>query len=94
MKIIKTNGKLEDFSPNKILNRIKKQGEGLNIDCDILAQSVIGQIKDGITTNEIDEIIISEALGKIVLDSDYSFFAAKIKMSKDFRKTNKNRFSF
>ena len=94
MKIIKTNNKEEDFSPNKILNRIKKQGEGLNVDCDILAQSVIGQIKDGITTNEIDEIIISEALGKIVLDSDYSFFAARIKMSKDFRKTNKNRFSF
>jgi len=94
MKIIKTNGKEEDFSPNKILNRIKKQAEGLNIDCDTLAQSVISQIKDGITTNEIDDIIISESLGKIILDSDYSFFAAKIKMSKDFRKTNKNKFAF
>jgi ribonucleoside-diphosphate reductase alpha subunit len=94
MKIIKTNGKEESFSPNKILNRIKKQGEGLNVDCDTLTQSVIGQIKDGITTNEIDEIIISEALGKIVLDSDYSFFAARIALTRDFRKTNKNRFSF
>lgn len=94
MDIIKANGKVESFSPQKILNRIKKQGEGLNVDCDALAQSVIGQIRDGITTNEIDEIIISESLGKIVLDSDYSFFAARISMSKDFRKTNKNRFSF
>jgi ribonucleoside-diphosphate reductase alpha subunit len=94
MKIIKTNGKEESFSPNKILNRIKKQGEYLNIDCDTLTQSVIGQIKDGITTNEIDEIIISEALGKIVLDSDYSFFAARIALTRDFRKTNKNRFPF
>jgi ribonucleoside-diphosphate reductase alpha subunit len=94
MKILKTNGKYEDFAPQKILNRIKKQGEGLNVDCDIVAQSVIGQIKDGITTNEIDEIIISESLGKIVLDSDYSFFAARIAMTRDFRKTNKNRYSF
>lgn len=94
MDIVKANGKVESFSPNKILNRIKKQGEGLNVDCDILAQSVIGQIRDGITTTEIDEIIISEALSKIVLDSDYSFFAARISMSKDFRKTNKNRFPF
>src|SRR5690606_13293868 len=86
--------KYEDFSPQKILNRIKKQGENLNVDCDILAQSVIGQIKDGITTTEIDDIIISESLGKIILDSDYSFFASRIAMSRDFRKTNKNRFSF
>lgn len=94
MKILKTNGKYEDFAPQKILNRIKKQGENLNVDCDIVAQSVIGQIKDGITTNEIDEIIISESLGKIVLDSDYSFFAARIAMTRDFRKTNKNKYSF
>jgi ribonucleoside-diphosphate reductase alpha subunit len=94
MNIIKANGKVESFLPNKILNRIKKQGNNLNIDCDTLTQSVIAQIRDGITTNEIDEIIISEALSKIVLDSDYSFFAARIKMSKDFRKTNKNKFSF
>ena len=94
MNILKANGKVESFSPNKILNRIKKQGENLNIDCDILAQSVISQIRDGITTNEIDEIIISEALAKIILDVDYSFFAARIAMSKDFRKTNKNRYSF
>lgn len=94
MRILKTNGKEEDFSPQKILNRIKKQGEGLNVDCDVIAQSVIGQIKDGITTTEIDDIIISESLGKIILDSDYSFFASRITMTRDFRKTNKNRFSF
>jgi len=94
MKIIKKSGAEMDFSPNKILNRIKKASEELDVDCDKLAQSVISQIKDGITTTEIDEIIISESLAKITLNNDYSFFASNIAMSRDFRVNKKNKFPF
>lgn len=83
-----------DFSPNKILNRIKKASENLDIDYDKLAQLVISQIKDGITTTEIDEIIISESLSKVTLNNDYSFFASNIAMSRDFRTSKKNKYLF
>ena len=94
MVIVKKNGQEESFAPQKVLNRIKKSAEGLNIDCDVLAQAVISQIKDKMTTNEVDELIISESLSKITTNNDYSFFASNIAMSRDFRTTRKNKFDF
>ena len=94
MVIVKKNGQEESFAPQKVLNRIKKSAEGLNIDCDVLAQAVISQIKDKMTTNEVDELIISESLSKITTNNNYSFFASNIAMSRDFRTTRKNRFAY
>lgn len=94
MDIVKKNGSVEGFNPLKVLNRIKKSAEGLDIDYDKLAQSVISQIKDGMTTVEVDELIISESLAKVTLNNDYSFFASNIAMSRDFRNTRKGKFDF
>lgn len=94
MNIVKKNGTVEGFNPLKVLNRIKKSAEGLDIDYDKLAQSVISQIKDGMTTVEVDELIISESLAKVTLNNDYSFFASNIAMSRDFRNIRKGKFDF
>lgn len=94
MQIIKKNGKTEDFNPSKILNRIKKASSELDIDYDKLAQIVISQVKDGMSTTEVDDLIISEGLSNITLNNDYSFFASNIAMSRDFRNIKKNKYEF
>ena len=94
MIIVKKNGQQENFAPQKVLNRVKKAADGLDIDCDILAQAVISQIKDGMTTIEVDELMVSECLSKVITNNDYSFFAANIAITRDFRTTRKNKFDF
>ena len=66
MKVVKRDGSLEDVSFDKVINRIKllcqgttKQGQRigptLSIDPIRIAQKVINEIRDGITTHELDE---------------------------------------
>ena len=59
MYVTKRNGQLETVSFDKILKRIKKAGQEVNlhkIHYASLAMKVIDQIYDKITTNKIDEL--------------------------------------
>lgn len=89
MKIIKRNGKVQSFSPNKILARIKTQAKGLNIDTDGLFKEVIPLINDNVTTTEIDEIIAFKSADKIIVHSDYSLLGGRILLSRQSKLINK-----
>jgi len=82
MKIIKKDGSSQNFNPNKVLTRIKRtvKSSNLGIDSDKLSQKVIPQIQDGMTTNDIDNLIIIEALGSVYLHPDYSMLASAIEI--------------
>ena len=56
MHVIKRNGKLEDISFDKILQRVRKIGNqfSLQIPYSILVMKVIDQLYNGITTEQID----------------------------------------
>jgi ribonucleoside-diphosphate reductase alpha subunit len=82
MRIVKRDGTTQNFAPNKILTRIKKQSRGLNVNSDSLFQEVIPLITDNITTTEIDEVIAFKAADKIIQNPDYSLLGGRILLSR------------
>lgn len=82
MHIIKSNGQKQQFSPNKLLNRIKTQSKGLNIDEVKVFQECVSGIVEGMTSKEIDNLIAVSAANMIIDDYDYSFLASRIIISR------------
>ncbi len=82
MRIVKRDGTHQNFAPNKILTRIKKQARGLNVNSDSLFQEVIPLITDNITTTEVDEVIAFKAADKIIQNPDYSLLGGRILLSR------------
>lgn len=82
MRIVKRDKTTQAFMPNKILNRIKGQSNGLTIDSDSLFKEVIPLITDNITTTEIDEVIAFKAADKIIHHPDYALLGGRILLSR------------
>ena len=81
MQVIKRNGKREDVSFDKVLQRIRRASRGLTVNPDILAQQVLARIKDGITTAELDELTAQLAAPLATNHSDWGTLAARIAIS-------------
>lgn len=82
MRIVKRDKSTQQFTPSKIMTRIKTQAKGLSVDSDVLFQEVIPLITDNITTTEIDEIIAFKAADKIIQHPDYSLLGGRILLSR------------
>lgn len=90
MKIIKTNGNYQSFMPNKILARIKAQCKDLQgVDADLLFQKIVPNIKDGMTSTQIDEIIAYKAADLIVEHPDYSLLGGRILLTRQAKRIGK-----
>lgn len=87
MKIKKRNGRLVNFNPNNITKRIKDQSKKLSVDPDSIAIKVISQIKDGITTRELDNLAIEQAATMVTIHPDYSQLAGKLFITQLHRET-------
>jgi ribonucleoside-diphosphate reductase subunit M1 len=93
MRVQKRNGKTEEVSFDKILNRIRLLSQSnefskkLDIDPTIIAQKVCSELYDGVTTTELDilssEIAISMYSGHL----DYATLASRIIVSNHHKKT-------
>lgn len=98
MKIIKRNGRIQELSFNKIVTRIKNLslddslGHIQNIDCDIVAQKVIQQIYDGISTMELDVIASDICIAMSIDNYQYGLLASRISIS-NLHKSTPNTFS-
>ncbi len=90
MKVVQTNGQLEEFNPNKILYKIKTLSEGLNVDSDSISQLIISRIIDGITTEEINKLSANLANTKISTSYDYSILAARLTIDNLYKKVSKS----
>jgi ribonucleoside-diphosphate reductase alpha chain len=87
MKVIKRDGKWEDVSFDKVLQRIRKAAKGLQVNPDALAQQVLGQIIDGVHTSELDELTAQIAASLCTSHPDWGILAARIAISNHHKQT-------
>jgi len=92
MKVIKRDGRSEPVSFDKVLRRLQllsggthKNGDRfsqeLEIDVIAISQQVISQIRDGITTKELDEFAASTCANMVMEHPDYAELAGRIIVS-------------
>ena len=94
MRVTKRNGKLEDISFDKILNRVKKLSEESNISINYssLVMKVIDQLFDKISTTKIDELTSEQCASLSTNNPDYGTLAGRVVISNHQKNTN-NKFS-
>lgn len=87
MQIIKRNNQKVDFNPNKILQRIKKQADGLKVNSDEIFVKVISGIANDMTTKQLDDLIATTSESMSYLHPDYSKLAGNICISRLHKET-------
>jgi ribonucleoside-diphosphate reductase alpha chain len=89
MNVKKRNGHLETVSFDKILKRIKKVGQEVNLKLNYtsLAMKVIDQLYDGISTFKIDELTAEQCASMSSIHPEYSILAGRITVSNHHRNT-------
>ena len=90
MRVTKRNGELEDIAFDKILNRIKKLGQEVNIQLNYssLAMKVIDQLYDKIETTKIDELAGEQCASLSTQHPDYGTLASRIVVSNHQKSTD------
>lgn len=89
MYVVKRDGRREDVSFDKVLNRIKKLAESLEyVNPALVAQKVCSQIHDGIKTCELDEFA-AETCAMMVSRAhpNYALLAARIVIDNHHKST-------
>jgi ribonucleoside-diphosphate reductase alpha subunit len=81
MRITKRNGSIEELDLNKILNRVRKQSEGLKVDPDMIATKTIATLMDGVTSKEIDKQAAALAESYAILHPDYTYLAGRLALT-------------
>lgn len=83
MRVTKRDGQLEDIAFDKILARVKKLGQEVNIQINYssLAMKVIDQLYDKIETAKIDELAAEQCASLSTNHPDYGTLAARIVVS-------------
>lgn len=95
MFIIKRNQKEEKISFAKIQNRIQKQnvaGE-LNLELTEVLKNIYSKLFNGITSDEVENEIISTLAYKSVDDPDYDILASRILLTRIQKKIPSSKFS-
>jgi len=87
MKIVKRNGDMVDFNPSKILNRIKKQAEGLSVNSDEIFIKVTSGLANDMSTKQLDDLIAITSESMCFLHPDYSRLSGKICISRHHKET-------
>ena len=90
MFVTKRNGHKEIVAFDKIVNRIRKIGQevNININYSALGMKVIDQLYDGIPTTKIDELTCEQCAALSSQHPDYGIIAARIFVSNHQRNTS------
>ena len=90
MRVLKRNGELEEIAFDKILNRIRKLGQEVNININYqqLVMKVIDQLYDKISTTKIDELAAEQCAALSTLHPDYGTLASRIVVSNHQKNTD------
>jgi len=88
MKVIKRDGKKEDVSFDKVLQRIRKAAKGLQVNPDALAQQVLAQIIDSVRTSELDELTAQLAASLSTNHPDWGILSSRIAVSNHHKLTS------
>jgi ribonucleoside-diphosphate reductase alpha subunit len=87
MNVTKRDGRIESVSFDKITKRITEQCNNLSINSTEIAMKVINQIKDNITTSELDEHTANICSSLITSNLDYGILANRIIISNNHKNT-------
>ena len=90
MYVTKRNGQLEIVSFDKILKRIKKVGQDvqLKLNYTSLTMKVIDQLYDKISTTKIDELTAEQCASMYSIHPEYNVLAGRIVVSNLHKNTN------
>jgi ribonucleotide reductase alpha subunit len=81
MHVLKRDRTTEPVSFDKVLERIRKAATGLTVDYTRLAVLVVGELRDGIRTSELDELAARLAISYMTTHPDWGTLAAQIIIS-------------
>lgn len=87
MQVTKRDGSLEDVSFDKVLTRIRKAAETLEVDPVLISQRVVSRIYQGVRTSELDELTANLAISLATTNPDYATLAARIAISNHQKNT-------
>jgi ribonucleotide reductase alpha subunit len=92
MRVKKRNGALEDIAFDKILNRVKKLGQEVNIQINYssLVMKVIDQLYDSIPTTKIDELTAEQCASLSTQHPDYGILASRVVISNHQKNTEQS----
>jgi ribonucleotide reductase alpha subunit len=90
MQVVKRNGKKEDVSFDKVLQRIIAVSNGLAVNPALIAQQTLARIYDGVRTSELDDQAALLAFSLYTVHYDYGTLAARIAISNHQRNTEES----
>ena len=94
MHVVKRDGNKEQISFDKILHRIKRVGQEVNIKINYsaLVMKIIDQLYDNIETTKIDELMAEQCASQTTIHTDYGILASRLIIS-NFHKNSNPAFS-
>ena len=96
MRVVKRTGALEPVSFDKVLRRIQRLcdadpdrglGRLASVDVAGVAQHVITQLHDGVTTSQLDDFTAAHAASRMTDEPDYGVLAARVTVSNHHKNT-------
>ena len=78
MQVITRSGLSEPFKFDKIADRLSGLSNGLKVDPVLIVQQTANRIKNGITTQELDELTSNICIQKLLDHPDYGKLAARV----------------
>ena len=90
MQVLKRDGSKEDVSFDKVLTRIRKSAENLDVNPTLIAQRTLLRIYDGVKTSELDELAAQLSISLMTTNPDYGTLASRIAISNHHRNTSHN----
>jgi ribonucleotide reductase alpha subunit len=88
MQVVKRDGSREDVSFDKVLLRIRKCAETLDVNPTLIAQKTLSRIHDGVKTSELDELAAQLSISLITTHPDYGTLASNIIISNHQKNTD------
>jgi ribonucleoside-diphosphate reductase alpha subunit len=88
MFVIKRDGATEEVSFDKILHRIKKVSDNLEVNVHEIAQKVCSRIYDGVKTFELDEFASQLCSSLMIEHPDYGKLASRLVISNHQKQTS------
>ena len=89
MYVLKRDGRREPVAFEKVSDRLKTTGKGLQCNFTALAQKVLAQIVDGIPTSKLDELAADLCISNVTIHPDYGTLASRIVISNHQRNTQR-----
>ena len=87
MQVVKRDGRMEEVSFDKVLERIRRSSDGLSVNPTALAQKILGQIYNGVKTTELDELTSQLAASLSTVHPDYGILSGRITISNHQKNT-------